>query len=94
MVGNKKVFSDVALIIPSKESCIGSNVDVYLQPLINELQLLWKGVIAFDAYLNAKFNLKPMCMWNIHNFLAYDLFVGCVTKGQVGYPPCGATIKS
>ncbi len=30
MVGNKKVFSNVALIIPDKESCIGSNVDVYL----------------------------------------------------------------
>jgi hypothetical protein len=37
MVGNKKVLSNVALIITDKESCIGSNVDVYLQPLINEL---------------------------------------------------------
>jgi hypothetical protein len=54
---------------------------------------LWKGAIAFYAYLNANFNLKQMCMWSIHNFLAYDFFVGCVTKGQVGYPPCGATTK-
>jgi hypothetical protein len=30
MVGNKKVLSDVALIIPGNESCISSNVDVYL----------------------------------------------------------------
>jgi len=29
MVGNKKVFSNVALIIHDKESCISSNVDVY-----------------------------------------------------------------
>ncbi len=33
-------------------------------------------------------------MWSIHNFPAYNLFVGCVTKGQVSYPPCGATTES
>jgi hypothetical protein len=44
MIGNKEVFFMLALIILGKESCTCSNVDVYLQPLINELQLLWKGV--------------------------------------------------
>jgi hypothetical protein len=32
-----KYLSNVALIIPGKESCIGNNANVYLQPLINEL---------------------------------------------------------
>jgi hypothetical protein len=33
-------------------------------------------------------------MWSIHDFLAYGLFAGCVTKGCVGWPPCGPTTES
>jgi hypothetical protein len=51
-----------------------------------------KGVVAFEAYLGTKFNLKAICMWSIHDFPTYGLFVGCMTKGQVGYSPCVATI--
>jgi hypothetical protein len=56
--------------------------------------MLWKGVMAFDAHQGETFSLKAMCMWNIHNISTYGLFVGCVTKGTVGRPPCGPTIKS
>jgi hypothetical protein len=85
-----RYFLMLALIILDKEFYTCGNVDVYLQPLIDELQLLWKGVVAFDAYLGAKFNLKAICIWSIHDFPTNNLFVGCVTKGRVGYPPCVA----
>ncbi len=45
------------------------------------------------ACLGAKFNLKAICMWNIHDFPTYGLFTRCVTKGQVGCPPCGVAIE-
>jgi len=32
-------------------------------------------------------------MWGIHDFLTYNLFAGCVTKGHVGCPPCGQNTK-
>jgi hypothetical protein len=32
-------------------------------------------------------------MWGIHDFLAYNLFAGCVTKGHVRCPPCGPNTK-
>jgi hypothetical protein len=35
-----------------------------------------------------------MCIWNIHDFPAYGLFAGCVTKGLVGCPPCGLATES
>ncbi len=76
----KRYFLILVLFILIKESCTFANVDVYLKPLIEELQILWKGVEAFVAYLGAKFNLKVMCMWNIHDFLAYNLLIGYVTK--------------
>ncbi len=85
----KRYFIMLALIVPNKESCTSSNVDVYLQPFIEELQVQWKCVRAFNTYMAEKINLKAMCTWSIHDFLAYGLFAGCVTKRQVDFPPCG-----
>jgi hypothetical protein len=90
----KRYFLMLALIILGKESVISGNLDVYLQPLIKELQVLWQGVQAFDATLWVPFTLKAMCMWSIHNFPAYGLFTGCVTKSHVGCPPCDLATKS
>jgi len=34
-----------------------------------------------------------MCIWSVHDFPAFGLFTGCVTKGHKGCPPCGPTTK-
>ncbi len=91
---SKLHFLILALIIPSKESVTFGNINVYLQMLIKELQMMWKGVQAFIAYSKKAFTLKNMCMWSIRVFLAYGLFVSCVIKGHVGCPPCGPTTES
>jgi hypothetical protein len=66
---------------------------VYLQLLIGELQVLWKGVQAFDVTIGEKFNLPAICIWNVHDF-PYGLFASCVTKGHIRCPPCGLATKS
>jgi hypothetical protein len=40
----KQYFLMLVLTIPKKESVTSTNVDLYLQPLIDKLQLLWIGV--------------------------------------------------
>jgi hypothetical protein len=40
----------LALIILGKELITTTNVDVYLEPFIKELQLLWQGVKAYDSF--------------------------------------------
>jgi hypothetical protein len=37
-------------------------------------------MVAFDAHMGAKYNLKAICMWNIHDFPTYDLFARCMIK--------------
>jgi hypothetical protein len=44
----KRFFLMLVLLIPGKES-ISGNIDVYLAPLIEELQQLWHGVNAIDV---------------------------------------------
>nr|GEV38264.1 ribose 5-phosphate isomerase, type A [Tanacetum cinerariifolium] len=53
------------------EKALGDDVDVYLKPLIKELQLSWKGVDAYDAFSKQHFKLKASLMWTIKNVLAY-----------------------
>jgi hypothetical protein len=41
----------LSFIILGKESYTFNNVDVYFQPLNEELQVSWKGVDSFDGYV-------------------------------------------
>ena len=53
MVGDETVFFFMlALLVPGKESVTLENIDVYLVPLIEELQELWGGVDAIDVLAN------------------------------------------
>jgi hypothetical protein len=45
----KNFFVILTLTIPSKESVEMHNIDVYMAPLIEELQVLWRGAIAYDV---------------------------------------------
>ena len=40
-------------------------IDVFLRPLIDDLQLLWKGVGVRDAVVNQHFTLHAMLMTTI-----------------------------
>lgn len=93
----KRFFLMLALLIPGKESVTSENVDVYLAPLIEELQQLWEGIAAVDASaesVNRKFTLKAILMWCIHDFPAYGLVSGQVTKGYRGCTECGPSVTT
>ncbi len=48
--------------------------------------MLWVGVHAFDVILGERFKLRWICIFNIHDFPIYGLFICCVTIGQGGLP--------
>jgi len=45
----KRFFVIVSLIISSLENVKVANFDVYLEPMIEELEELWKGVVGLDV---------------------------------------------
>ena len=86
----------LSLVIPGKESIKSRNIDVYLQPLVEELELLWNGIPAYNVSSApgiGKFTLKAMPMWTIHDYPAYGLISGCATKGYQGCV-CGLSVDS
>ncbi|XP_050229112.1 uncharacterized protein LOC126678253 [Mercurialis annua] len=67
----------------------GDAIDVYLQPLIEELKELWdNGVETFDASIEKKFRLHAALLWTINDFPAYGNLSGWSTKGRLACPCC------
>ncbi|GJZ67548.1 hypothetical protein Tco_0630788, partial [Tanacetum coccineum] len=78
----------LTLIIPGPHSP-KKNIDVFLQPLIDELYVLWKdGVDTYDAFRERNFNLKAALMWTINDFPAYGMLSGWSTHGRLSCPYC------
>ncbi|GKC33034.1 hypothetical protein Tco_1040328 [Tanacetum coccineum] len=80
-------------IIP-KEKVPSNDIDVYLKPLIKELQLLWKGVDPYDAFSKQHFKLKASLMCTINDFPANANLSGWSTNGHVACPVCANSTHS
>ncbi|XP_074297821.1 uncharacterized protein LOC141628602 [Silene latifolia] len=83
----------LSCIIPGKSSP-GIDIDVYLQPLISELKLLWSGVDAFDAFGGETFKLRAALHSTINDFLAYAMLSGWSTAGYDACPRCTHSTNS
>ena len=67
----------------------GNNIDVYLQPLIDELKELWlDGAVTWDAKTKENFRLHAALLWTINDFPAYAMLSGWSTKGKFACPYC------
>jgi hypothetical protein len=61
-----------------------------LKLLIEELKYLWIGVEVYDCYKKQKFNLRAAYLWSIHDFKAYNVFVGWSVHGELTCLICGS----
>ncbi|XP_042954724.1 uncharacterized protein LOC122291124 [Carya illinoinensis] len=87
-LGMKDPFFITSLLIPGPRSP-GNKIDVYLQPLIDELIDLWdNGVGTYDAKASETFRLRAALLWTINDFPAYGNLSGWSTKGKMACPSC------
>jgi hypothetical protein len=49
---------------------------------------LWKGVEAYDYDQKQKFNLRVAYLWLVHDFKAYNIFLGWSCNGLLTCPIC------
>jgi hypothetical protein len=77
----------MALLIPGP-TCPGKDFDVFLEPLIEDLLDLWKGVRTIDARTSKPFNLRATVLWCIHDYPALSTLSGRTTKGYFACIHC------
>ncbi len=91
----KKHFVMLSLIIPNEESMTSENMDTFLEPLLEEIKLLWHNGVevqdATDYNGSSHFMLKAILMWCIQDFHVCGIMVGRVTKGYHACPICVPT---
>ncbi|KAK4392773.1 hypothetical protein Sango_2055100 [Sesamum angolense] len=64
-------------------------IDVYLDPLIEELQNLWHvSVLTHDNAKNEKFMMHVALMWTVNDLHAYRMASGWNTAGVMGCLVC------
>ncbi|XP_074378722.1 uncharacterized protein LOC141720273 [Apium graveolens] len=66
----------------------GNDIDVFLQPLIDDLKKLWHGKQVYNAYKNEQFLLRGILLWTISDYPAYGNLSGNIIKGYNGCPIC------
>ena len=84
----------LALLIPGPKHP-GRDIDVFLRPLVDELDLLWKdGVVTYDASTKQNFTMRAALQWTVSDFPAYENLSGWGTKGHLACPWCMGDTKS
>jgi len=77
----------MALLILGPKSP-GKDFDIFLEPLIEDLLELWKGVRTFDARTHKTFSLRAAVLWCIHDYPALSTLSGRTTKGYFACTHC------
>jgi hypothetical protein len=81
----KQSYWMMSMLIPGPKS-LGMNIDVYLQPLFDDLIELWvTGVKKWDEN-KENFTLHTLLLWTINDFPAYAMLSGWSTKGKFACP--------
>jgi len=75
----------LSMIIPGKRAP-GNDIDVYLQPLIEELKELWNtGIKTFDSYGSEVFDMHAAILWTISDFSSLGTLFGWNTHTGLAY---------
>jgi hypothetical protein len=85
----KYEFMFLCLVVPSPDHP-GPKLNVMLRALIDEFKELWNGVEAYDSHKRQKFTIQAADPWLIHDFMAYNIFVGWSVHGRLTCPICGS----
>ncbi|KAK2444001.1 hypothetical protein QL285_015063 [Trifolium repens] len=88
-----KPYMFLSCIIPGPSNPT-DGIDVYLQPLIDDLKRLWIGESTYDIAKKENFTMRAALMWTINDFPAYGMLSGWSTHGKLACPHCMEHTKS
>ncbi|XP_071680471.1 uncharacterized protein [Lolium perenne] len=83
----------MSMLIPGPKGP-GNDIDIYLEPLVDELMQLWAGVDTYDVVTKQNFFLRAALLWTMHDLPAYAYLAGYGTSGKFGCPNCAEHTSS
>ena len=84
----KTPYMFLTIVVPGPDDPT-QGIDVYLQPLIEELKTLWhEGVETYDISKKRNFRMFAYLSWTINDFPAYVMLSGRSTTDRLVCPHC------
>ncbi|XP_013588873.1 PREDICTED: uncharacterized protein LOC106297136 [Brassica oleracea var. oleracea] len=84
----------LTLLIPGPPAP-GNNIDIYLEPRIDNLKDLWEeGIEVYDSFAKENFKLRALLLWSISDYPALGTLSGCKMKGKQACNVCGKDTPS
>ncbi|XP_019158513.1 PREDICTED: uncharacterized protein LOC109155282 [Ipomoea nil] len=84
----KEEYMFLTVLVPGPKNP-KEKIDVFLQPLIVELNQLWEvGVQTYDISKKQNFQMRAALMWTVSDFPAYSMLSGWSTAGRLACPYC------
>jgi len=65
-----------------------ASIDVYIKPLIDDLNKLWSGIWTYDVSRKQNFRMRATLMWTINDFPAYKMLFGWSTHDRLACSYC------
>ena len=91
----KKGHLLLSLIVPGKYKV--KNMDVYLEPLVDELRTLWDGINVKDMSQPSgrrEAHVQGILMWTMHDWPGYGECSGLSVSGYNACPLCGPRLDA
>ncbi|XP_025675671.1 uncharacterized protein [Arachis hypogaea] len=83
----------LSMIIPGPKMP-GNDIDIYLQPLIDELKQVWEGIETYDAHTQCTFKLYAALTWTISDFPGLGNLSGWNTHSGLACPTCNLDARA
>lgn len=77
----KEAYIFMPLLI-SGPCSLGRNIDVSLRFSVKKLNVLWTGVLTWDANSQQSFLIRACLLWIISDFPTYEMLLGWSAHGQ------------
>ena len=88
---SKNFFISLTLLIPGDRAPTPEAFDIFISPLVRDLQELWHGIRTVDSSNRDEmkmFTMRGILLWTMNDLPAYGIISGQQTKGYKGYPVC------
>jgi hypothetical protein len=83
----------LSLVVPGHKNP-GKNLNVFMRPLVDELNEAWPGVVTYDSFSKNNFKMRVSYHTSIHDYPALSMFSGWYTHGRLACIECMADVDS
>jgi hypothetical protein len=87
----ENIFLSLVVLGPKNP---GKNLNVFMRPIVDELNEAWAGVVTYDSFSKKNFKMRVSYHTSIHDYPTLGMFSGWSTHGRLACVECMTDVDS